>query len=172
MYYIEDRGIIIAQQEEIFDNIKYKHIQKLIDDHPAANVQFRDDNILIFKVLKKYEGKNKIHKYGDAIYIELLCLCSLDIICEDDIGCIVPSKLTHYEQLQRIRSKYLKRGFNIPKITSFPKHMDEYGDKTYTIVPLLFDHFLGFISDLTDEKEEAELEVEDEGFDENLEYLD
>lgn len=98
-------------------------------------------------------------------------------MCGYDIGCIVSSHQTHYEQLQKIRSEYGKLGFNIPKITSFPKHLEEYGDKTYTIVPLLLDQMLDYMSEYTDD-EEASLEFkefegfEDEEFDEDLEYLD
>lgn len=169
MYYVEDRGIIIARQEEIFEKKEYKHIQKLVDDHLCLEVQHMDDNILIFKILKKYEGRNKIRMDDGMVYVELLCLCSVEIMCGYDIGCIVSSHQTHYEQLQKIRSEYGKLGFNIPKITSFPKHLEEYGDKTYTIVPLLLDQMLDYMSEYTDDEEaEEEAELEDE----NLEYLE
>ncbi|MFZ2497842.1 hypothetical protein [Methanosarcina sp.] len=158
MHYIEERGIIVARQEEIFENIKYEHIQKIIDEHPSFGVHEKDDNILIFRVFKVYEGQNHIDDC-DTEYLELLCLCGLEIVHDYDCVCTSSSNLTHHEQLQKIRSEYSE--FNIPEMITVPKYLDGYSEKlNYTIVPLLYDHYLGhikeFVTDRTNESNKVQ----------------
>jgi len=145
MYYIEDRGVIVAREEEIFEKTEYSHIQEFINNHPSPDIHEPEygEHILVFKVLKTYEGKNEI--LDDLLYVDLLCLCAVEIIVGDGIGCVSVSDLSHHEQLQKIRAKYPE--FNIPKYTAFPKYLDQYGNRIYTIIPVRFNHQLGFIGE-------------------------
>lgn len=153
MYYIENRRIIIARENEIFDKPEYEHIQEIINNHPGPDVHqlVYGEHILIFDVLKTYEGKNKI--IDDCVYVDLLCLCDMKIMIDYDLIYLNTSDISYLEQLRQIRLQYPE--FNIPEMITVPIDVDElYGIKT--IIPLRFDHFLGLTSEFEDEVEDEE----------------
>lgn len=163
MYYNEEKATIVAYRAEIDENPEYGHIKKLIEQNPCIWSKLNKDSIIIFDVLKTYDdGPERID--GDDLYVDTLCICTMQIMYDYSAATMVLCKKSYPEQLKKIIMEYHEHGYFISdlKTLDIPQVLRENEILNKTIVPVIIENYLGKCEDYGIEAEEEE-EYEDYG---------
>lgn len=168
MLYLEEKGVIVAYRTEIDENIEYEYIKKIIKTIPSMWVQLnKEHSIVIFEVIEVCGGAPNIYEEIDDVYEDiveevfedLLCLCTMQVMCDYDSASTAFSDKSYPEQMKEIEIEYGQRGYDIPTGEKLDKLFDKLfvlldGEPAnFTIVPVPIKNFIG-TSDEFEEKDE------------------
>lgn len=164
MFYDEEKATIVAYQAEIDENPEYEHIEKIIEQNPNIWAKLnKGNNIIIFDVLKTYEDGPHRCDEDDNVYVEILALCTMQIMYDYEASTTSFSEKSYPEQMKEIITVYREEyGYTIPDsdlekidITDVLLH----GTPTnYAIVPVIVENWIG----KKDEYEYLEFEDDEE----------
>ncbi|MFZ2497843.1 hypothetical protein [Methanosarcina sp.] len=163
MFYDEEKATIVAYQAEIDENPEYEHIEKIIDQNPNIWAKLnKGNNIIIFDVLKTYEdGSERIE--GDDLYVDTLCICTMQIMYDYSAATTAWSEKSYPEQIKEIITEYRELGYTIPDLETLdiPQVLRDNEWINYAIVAVIVETYLGTCEEYGIKAEEEEEEFDD-----------